>query len=86
MNFLEHARQSQAKEVNKGRLSPKVLSAGESVMLSTQYIQPAFIRTTSSKKLRAKYIGPFTITQRVSPTSYESGLPATFKAYPVFNV
>jgi hypothetical protein len=86
MDFLEHARQSQAKEVNKGRLRPKVLSVGESVMLSTQYIQPAFMRTTGSKKLRAKYIGPFTITKRVSPTSYELDLPANFRVHPVINI
>jgi hypothetical protein len=33
---LEHARQIQAREVNKGRLRPKVMNTGDSVMLSTQ--------------------------------------------------
>jgi hypothetical protein len=86
MDFLEHARQTQAKEVNKGRLRPKVLKAGQSVMLSTQYIQPEFVRTTGSKRLRAKYISPFTIAKRVSPTSYELDLPANFKVHPVINI
>ena len=86
IEFLEHARQNQAKEVNRGRLRPKVMSVGQSVLLSTQYIQPAFMRTTGSRKLRAKYIGPFQITKRVSPTSYELDLPANFKVHPVINL
>jgi hypothetical protein len=86
IEFLEHARQNQAKEVNRGRLRPKVMSVGQSVFLSTQYIQPAFMRTTRSRKLRAKYIGPFQITKRVSPTSYELDLPANFKVHPVINL
>lgn len=86
IDYLEHARQIQSREVNKGRLRPKVLNAGEPVMLSTQYIQPAFMRTTGSRKLRAKYIGPFKITKRVSPTSYELDLPANFKVHPVINL
>jgi hypothetical protein len=62
------------------------MSVGQSVLLSTQYIQPAFMRTTGSRKLRAKYIGPLTITKSVSPTSYELGLPANFKVHPVINL
>lgn len=86
IDFLERARQNQAKEVNRGRLRPKVMTVGQSVLLSTQYIQPAFMRTTGSRKLRAKYIGPFTITKRVSPTSYELDLPANFRVHPVINL
>lgn len=85
VDYLELARQNQAKEVNKGRLRPKVMSPGDSVLLSTQYIQPAFMRT-GSKKLRAKYIGSFVITKRVSPTSYELDLPANMKVHPVINI
>jgi hypothetical protein len=85
VDYLEHARQIQAKEVNKGRLRPKVMIPGDSVLLSTQYIQPAFMRT-GSKKLRPKYIGPFVITKRVSPTSYELDLPANMKVHPVINI
>jgi hypothetical protein len=86
MDYLEHARQNQAKEVNRGRLRTKVMSVGQSVLLSTQYIQPAFMRTNDSRKLRAKYIGPFTITKRVSPTSYELDLPANFRVHPVIKL
>lgn len=86
IDYLEHARQIQSREVNKGRLRPKVMNVGQSVMLSTQYIQPAFTRTTGSRKLRAKYIGPFVIAKRVSPTSYELDLPANFKVHPVTNI
>jgi hypothetical protein len=86
VDFLEHARQSQAKEVNKGRPRPKILSVGEFVMLNTQYVQPAFMRATARKKLRAKYIDPFSITKWVSPTSYELDLPANFRVHPVINI
>jgi hypothetical protein len=44
------------------------------------------MRVTGSRKLRAKYIGPFAITKRVSPTSYELDLPANFKVHPVINI
>jgi hypothetical protein len=86
IDFLEHARQNQAKEVNRGRLRTKVMSVGQSVFLNTQYIQPAFMRTTGSRKLRAKYIGSFQISKRVSPTSYELDLPANFKVHTVINL
>lgn len=86
IDYLKHARQQQAKEANKGCLRPKVLGVGELVLLSTQYFQPAFMRTTGGRKLRAKYIGPFTIVKRVSPTSYELDLPANFKVHPVINL
>ncbi|KAI5449329.1 hypothetical protein NCC49_004830 [Naganishia albida] len=69
IGYLEHARQTQSREFNKGRLRSKVMNVGSSVMLSTQYIQPALMRTTGRRKLRAKYIGPFVITKQVSPTS-----------------
>lgn len=86
IDYLERARQNQAKKVNKGVLRPRVMSVGQSVMLSTQYIQTGFMRTTGSRKLRANYIGPFTITNRVSPTSYELDLPANFRVHPVLNL
>jgi hypothetical protein len=86
IQLLEHARQNQAKGVNKGGLRPTVMNVGNSVMLSTQYIQPALMRTTGSRKLRTKYIGPFAVTKRVSPTSYELDLPANLRAHPVINL
>jgi hypothetical protein len=44
------------------------------------------MRTTRSRKLRAKYIGPFEVIKRVSLASYELDLPANFKAHPVINI
>lgn len=86
MDYLEHARQNQAKEVNRGRLRTKVMSVGQSVLLSTQYIQPAFMRTTDSRKLRPKYIGPFTITKRVSPTFTRTGLASKLQSSSSYQV
>jgi hypothetical protein len=86
IEFLEHARQNQAKDVNEDRLRHKFMNVVDPVMLSTQYIQRAFMHTTNSRNLRAKCLGPSMITKRVSFTSYELDLPANFRVYPVINL
>ncbi|KAI5450579.1 hypothetical protein NCC49_002838 [Naganishia albida] len=86
IEYLEHAGLLQSRQFNKGRLRPKALEVGQLVLLSTQYVQPAFMRTTGAKKLRAKYIGPFAIDKRISPTSYSLDLPAGIKVHPVVDI
>jgi len=66
---LEQARQSQASSVNKGRPRPTAYKEGDLVMLSTRFIDPPFLKGTGSRKLKAKYVGPFKVIRRISPTS-----------------
>jgi hypothetical protein len=84
--YLEKARQAQAAQVNKGRPKPTLYKEGDLVMLSTNYISPPFIKGAGSRKLKAKYVGPFTVLRKVSPTSYELDLPANVHAHPVVNL
>jgi transposase InsO family protein len=84
---LEKARQAQAQQVNKDRPKPQSFNEGDLVMLSTKYIHPPFLRSNAgSRKLKAKYIGPFKVLKRVSATSYELDLPQNIKAHPVINL
>lgn len=69
--YLEKARQAHAAQVNKGRPKPTLYNEKGLVMLSTKYIDPPFLKETGSRKLKAKYAGPFSVVRRISPTSYE---------------
>jgi len=83
---IQHAQQQQALYHNCGRTDRGGFKVGDLVMLSTQYVRPAFLRTKGSRKLRAKFIGPFSITKRVSSTAYELDLPSNLKVHPVINL
>jgi hypothetical protein len=83
---LGHARQQQALTVDKGRPKPKTFEVGDLVLLSTKYIRPASMRASGTNKLRAKYIGPFTVSRKVSATAYELDLPMNMKVHPIINL
>jgi hypothetical protein len=84
--YLEKTRQAQANQVNKGRPKPTNYDEGDLVMLSTKYINPPFLQGAGSRKLKAKYVGPFKVLRRISPTSYEIDLPANIHVHPVINL
>jgi hypothetical protein len=85
--YLERAREAQARQVNKDRLRPRLFTEGGLVMLSTKYVNPPFLQSnTGSRKLRAKYVGPLKVLKRVSSTSYELDLPSNIKSHPVINL
>lgn len=85
--YLERAREAQAQQVNKDRPRPRLFTEGDLVMLSTKYINPPFLQSnTGSRKLRARYVGPFKVLKRISSTSYELDLPANIKSHPVINL
>jgi transposase InsO family protein len=83
---LEKARMLQAAQTNKGRPKPTSYGKGDLVMLSTKYINPPFLRGGGSRKLKAKYVGPFRVLRPVGPTSYELDLPTNVHAHPVVNL
>jgi transposase InsO family protein len=83
---LEKTRQTQASSVNKGRPKPTTYQVGDLVMLSTKFVNPPFLKGSGSRKLKAKYVGPFKVLRRISPTCYELELPDTVKAHPVINL
>ena len=56
---------------------------GNKVLLSTQNIP---LKGIGTKKLTAKFIGPFDILQRVGPVAYKLKLPDHFRTHNVFHV
>ncbi|KAI5450320.1 hypothetical protein NCC49_003231 [Naganishia albida] len=82
---LQKSQANQAEQYNKTKNSKEFAENGL-VLLSTKHTHPPFLQSTGSKKLRSKYIGPFRIARKISPTAYELDLPAHIKIHPVVNV
>ena len=81
---LQQAQMQQAKYYNQGRKND-CLSEGDLVLVSTNHINPPFLKSRGSKKLRPKYVGPWPIIKKVGKTTYELDLPAHIKIHPVIN-
>jgi hypothetical protein len=79
---LEEAQVRQAEQANKHRREV-TFQVGDKVRLSTANLQ---LPSTMSKKLVARYIGPFTVEKVVSPVAYKLKLPKTLRIHPVFHV
>jgi transposase InsO family protein len=79
---LEEAQVRQAEQANKHRREV-TFQVGHKVRLSTANLQ---LPSTMSKKLVARYIGPFTVEKVVSPVAYKLKLPKTLRIHPVFHV
>ena len=81
---LQAAIDKQKVQADKHR-RPLQFSVGDSVLLSTEHLniqQPQ----TSSAKLSARRVGPFTITAKYSPVLYRLDLPPTMRVHPVFHI
>lgn len=82
---ISKAQMSQAEQHNKGRTADE-FAEDDLVLLATKHVNPPFLRGKGSKKLRSKYIGPYRIARKISPTAYALDLPATVKIHPVVNI
>ena len=79
---LEKAQRTNAKWYNTSRL-PLYFAEGDSVLLRSKNI------TTSrpSKKMDARYLGPFTVTKKIGKLAYRLDLPPSMaRIHPVFNI
>ena len=79
---LKIAKTLQSHYANKKRID-KQFSIGDKVMLDTSNL---VIRNQRNKKLKQRYLGPYSIVKVISPDSYELQLPGTMQIHPVFHV
>jgi transposase InsO family protein len=89
-NAMQCAQEAQARQYNLGR-QERPYKVGDLALVSTKHLQPDFLYAKGSKKLRPKYIGPFTIIgPQVDPgkviNAYELDLPQNLRIHPTVNV
>jgi hypothetical protein len=68
------------------KVQDKSFSVGDQVMLSTRNFQFKGKRGERSKKFAPKYMGPFTIVEKVGKVAYKLELPPSMQVHPVFHV
>lgn len=78
---LVQAQQKQIKYANQHRQFI-TFDVNDQVLLSTQNLNT----NNRSPKLLPKFIGPFTISKKLSDVVYELNLPSNFRVHPVFHV
>jgi hypothetical protein len=79
---LQEAQQRMMAQQNARRRDVR-FAVGDLVRLSAANLS---LPSTMSKKLTAKYLGPFAVEQVISSVAYKLRLPKTLKVHPVFHV
>lgn len=79
---LSQAAERQAKYANRHRAALE-FEEGDQVLLSTNNLE---LQEISNKKLKPRWIGPYTIVRKISPVTYILDLPAHWRIHPVFHV
>ncbi len=79
---LHSAQQRQAAYANQRRRAVE-FNEGDAVMLSTANIR---LKAVGSPKLLPRYVGPFTVTQKVSAVVYRLDLPERWRIHNAFHV
>ena len=80
---LERAQKRMATAVNRTRRSEE-FAVGDEVVLSTKHIKSYCPHLPA--KIKARWVGPFTITRKVSPVAYRVDLPPGWRLHPVFHI
>jgi hypothetical protein len=80
---LQKAQDHMVAQANKHR-RPHEFKVGERVMLSTANLN--FTHSALGKKLKPKFIGPFTITRVINDVAVKLDLPSSIKVHDVFHV
>uniref|UniRef100_A0A383WFN5 Reverse transcriptase n=1 Tax=Tetradesmus obliquus TaxID=3088 RepID=A0A383WFN5_TETOB len=79
---LQEAQARQAQYANQRR-KDVTYAAGDKVYLSTSNL---YLPSSMSRKLTARYLGPFKVERVVNPVTYKLKLPPTMRIHPVFHV
>ena len=80
---LALAQKRMAMAVNRSRRSVEY-KVGDEVVLATKNIKNYCPHLPA--KIKARWVGPFTITQRVSPVAYRVDLPPGWRLHPVSHI
>ena len=80
---LERAQRRMANAVNRSRRSEQY-NIGDEVVLSTTNLRNYYPHLPA--KLRARWVGPFTISRVVSPVACKVDLPPRWQIHPVFHI
>ena len=70
---------------DRGRVAAPY-KTGDHVWLSTKGITMPWDKDRKSKKLTARYYGPFEVLRQTSPVTYELRLPLASNIHPIFHV
>ena len=81
--MIAQDRQSKYANQHRRHLTYQV---GDKVMLSARNINNPVDKQRPTRKLSPKYLGPYTITDIISPTAYRLDLPANMRIHNVFHV
>ena len=77
------AQKRMATAVNRSRRSIEY-NVGDEVVLTTKHTKNYCPHLPA--KIKARWVGPFTITQKVSPVAYRVELPPSWRLHPVFHI
>eukprot|EP00951_Prasinocladus_malaysianus_P017048 scaffold134092_cov23-Prasinocladus_malaysianus.AAC.2 len=81
---IEFAKLKQSHYSNKNRGEPPILQPGQLVRINCEHLQ---LKIQNCKKLKDRFIGPFTVKRKVSSVSYEISLPRTMnRLHNVFHI
>ncbi|KAM8945856.1 protein-glutamine gamma-glutamyltransferase E-like [Pelodytes ibericus] len=81
-NTLLHSQQCYKAFADRHRTTALVYRTGDKVWLSTKHLK----LSCPSKKLGPRFLGPFSITEVISPLVMRLRLPPSMKIHPVFHV
>src|SRR3954454_11492024 len=79
------AKANQEKYANQHRRDVSY-AVGDQVLLSSSHIHLASQAQRPTRKLQARFIGPYHIIAKVSPVAYKLELPPSLNVHPVFHV
>src|SRR5215216_492461 len=79
------AKANQERNANKSRRDVS-FQVGDQVLLSANHINLASQALCPTKKLQHQFLGPYNITQKVSPVAYKLDLPDSLQIHLVFHV
>ncbi|WIA44486.1 hypothetical protein OEZ86_007230 [Tetradesmus obliquus] len=79
---LQETQARQAQYANQRR-KEVTYTVGDKVYLSSANL---YLPSSMSRKLTARYLGPFRVEKVINPVAYKLKLPATLRIHPVFHV